>query len=67
MKPDDDEQTAVVLATAGSWLKNRDPDSADRFYKALVRRNPSVPLAHEADLRRWFPAVTGDFDLELGP
>lgn len=65
LMPDDNEQTAQVLAIAGGWLKNREPKAADRFYKALVRRNPSVPLAQDADQRRWFPPVEWSFDLEL--
>lgn len=65
LMPDDQEETAHVLATAGDWLKNRDNKSADRFYKALVNRNPSVPLAQEADQKRWFPEVDWRFDLTL--
>jgi hypothetical protein len=61
----DTEENARLLAIAGGWLKNRDPKSADRFYKALVSRNPSVPLAQAADQKRWFPVVEWDFDLEL--
>lgn len=63
--PDNSPQTAHILAIAGSWLKHRDPASADRFYKALVLRNPDVPLAREADRRRWFPPLSWEFDLEL--
>lgn len=63
--PDDSEQTAQVLTTAGTWLKNKDPKSADRFYKALVNRNPSIPLAQEADQKRWFPPLEWNFDLPL--
>jgi hypothetical protein len=63
--PDNTPETAHLLAVAGSWLKYRDPASADRFYKALVQRNPDVPLAREADRRRWFPPLTWEFDLEL--
>lgn len=63
--PHDTEENARVLAIAGGWLKNRDPKSADRFYKALVSRNPSIPLAQAADQKRWFPAIDWNFDLEL--
>lgn len=63
--PDDSEQTAHVLATAGIWLKTNAPKSADRFYKALVNRNPSIPLAQEADQMRWFPPLEWSFDLSL--
>jgi hypothetical protein len=55
MLPDDSEETALILWEAGSWMKIRDPRYADKFYKALVLRNPTIPLAREADLRRWFP------------
>lgn len=65
LMPDDHEETALVLATAGNWLKNRDNKSADRFYKALVNRNPSVTLAQEADQRRWLPEMEWRFDLTL--
>ncbi|MFZ2276874.1 MAG: hypothetical protein WAW39_03705 [Prosthecobacter sp.] len=65
LMPDDQEETALVLATAGNWLKNRDNKSADRFYKALVNRNPSVPMAQEADQKRWLPEMDWRFDLTL--
>lgn len=63
LMPNDSEQTARVLGIAGSWLKVRDPKAADRFYKALVRRNPSVPLAQEASEKRWFPNIEWRFDV----
>jgi hypothetical protein len=55
LMPDNTEATARVLWTAGTWLKNRDPQAADRFYKALVRRCGETPLGQEADRLRWFP------------
>jgi hypothetical protein len=55
LMPDQSEHTAQVLATAGAWLKNRDPKAADRFYKALVRRCGRTPLGQAADKLRWFP------------
>lgn len=63
--PDNDERTARILCVAGSWLKNRDSKVADRFYEALVSRNPDVPLAQEAKNRRWFPPIDSDFNLRL--
>jgi hypothetical protein len=57
LMPNNDEQTAQTLCLAGSWLKNRDPETADIFYKALVRRNRHTKLGDEADLRHWFPDV----------
>lgn len=55
--PDGDERTARVLATAGTWIKYGDPEAADRFYKALVRRCGDTALGREADRRRWFPPL----------
>ena len=55
LMPDQDERTARILATAGGWLKDRDPEAADRFYKALVRRCGATALGREAARRRWFP------------
>jgi len=63
--PDNNEQTARILCIAGSWLKDRDSTAADRFYEALVSRNPDVPLAQEARTRRWFPPADLNFDLLL--
>lgn len=59
LMPDDDVHTAAVLCTAGKWLSPNDPDAADRFYKALVRRNRALPIAQEADAKRWFPSDCG--------
>ncbi len=55
LMPNNTDETARVLWTAGCWLKNRDPQTADLFYKALVRRNRHTALGAEADRRRWFP------------
>ena len=53
--PNNDTLTAEALYTGGTYLQNRDPQAADRFYKALVRRNPNLAIAKEADALRWFP------------
>jgi hypothetical protein len=58
-----DEQ-AQVLCTAGSWLAPRDPEAADRFYKALVRRCGETELGREADRKRWFPDCRGPLTWE---
>jgi hypothetical protein len=57
LMPDNSDETARVLCTAGSWLKYRDPKAADYFYKALVRRNRKTALGQEADRIRWFPEL----------
>src|SRR6185436_18954387 len=38
LMPNNSDQTALVLYTAGCWLKGRDPQVADILYKMLVRR-----------------------------
>ncbi len=58
--PDDDASTARALYWGGSWLKDRDPETADIFYKALVRRCRGTELGAAADRRRWFPPLDAD-------
>jgi LysM repeat protein len=55
--PDNDNFTAHILWQGGSFLKHRDPEYADIFYKALVRRNRKTVLGAEADWQRWFPIL----------
>ncbi|HEY0455095.1 MAG TPA: hypothetical protein VGE41_01875 [Verrucomicrobiae bacterium] len=55
--PNNSDQTARTLWQAGTWIKYLDPQAADRFYKALVRRCRKTPLGKEADNRRWFPQL----------
>ena len=57
LMPDQDDTTALVLCTAGTWLKGPDAKEADRFYKALVRRCGKTGLGAEAEKRRWFPVL----------
>jgi tetratricopeptide (TPR) repeat protein len=54
LMPDNTDETARVLHEAGTWLKDRDPQAADRFYKALVNRCGQTALGKAADKRRWF-------------
>jgi hypothetical protein len=53
--PDNSEKLARILCEAGGWLKNRDPEIADRFYKSLVRRARLTELGISAEENRWFP------------
>jgi hypothetical protein len=53
----DSDETATVLCTAGSWLKARDPQTADLFYKALVRRCGATAIGATANRLRWFPRI----------
>jgi len=53
--PDNDVLTAKALYYGGVWLKKKDPQSADRFYKALVNRCRGLEYGQLADRLRWFP------------
>ncbi len=53
--PDNDLKCASALYWGGAYLQNRDPQAADKFYKALVWRNLNLPYAQRADKLRWFP------------
>jgi len=58
--PNNTDQTALFLWQGGMFLKDRDPQFADMFYKALVRRNRKTALGAEADRQRWFPMLDAD-------
>ncbi len=53
--PNNDTLSAHALYLGGLWLSKRDPGAADKFYKALVRRNPNLLIAQQANTLRWFP------------
>jgi hypothetical protein len=55
--PDNDDTTAAILCTSGTWLKALDAKKADVFYKALVRRCPNTELGKEAAHLHWFPKL----------
>ncbi len=57
LMPNNSDETARLLYTAGSWIKALDPKAADRFYKALVRRCGKTAIGAEADRKHWFPKL----------
>lgn len=61
--PDGNEEAARALCLGGTWLKTRDPQEADRFYKALVRRCGKTKMGQLADEIRWFPKIDKDGNL----
>lgn len=62
--PDNSEEKAQILHTAGAWLKDRDPQTADIFYKHLVRRCRQTALGSIADVKRWFPRLDSAGNIE---
>ena len=67
MLPNNDPLCAEALYLGGTYLQNRDPLSADKFYKALVRRNPNFAIAQEAIKLKWFPPKFTDEVLYHSP
>ena len=63
LMPNNSADTARLLCTAGSWLKYRDAEAADRFYKALVLRCRKTEIGAKADATRWFPELDEDGNL----
>jgi tetratricopeptide (TPR) repeat protein len=57
LMPDNDAQTAFVLNTAGTWLKGRDDEAADRFYQAIERRCAKTEIGRAAIEIHWFPSL----------
>jgi hypothetical protein len=53
--PNDLDETAGILSEAGNWLKNRDPQAAQRFYQALVIRCGHTSLGLAAAQEHWLP------------
>lgn len=53
--PNDSEEAAHILYTAGGWLKARDPEAANPFYRLLVIRCGNTPLGRAAAAKHWFP------------
>lgn len=60
---DNSGDTARGLGLGGTWIKNLDPEAADVFYKALVRRCRKTAIGAEADRIRWFPALDAEGNL----
>lgn len=57
MLPDESDLKARVLCEAGQWLANREPEQADKFYKALVNDCGTTRLGRKARSLRWFPSL----------
>lgn len=58
LMPDQKEETAAVLASAGLWLNSvGDSKGADRFYLALLRRCGKTDIGREADHLGGIPEV----------
>ncbi len=54
MLPKNHPHLPRLYNTAGQWLSIRDPDAADKFYQAMVRRCEKTLEGQAADTKRWF-------------
>ena len=56
LSPDNDLLTARALVNGGLYAMGMDDvETADRFYKALVKRCPNLPIGKAAAKERWLP------------
>lgn len=55
--PNNDDLKAMALCIGGSYIKIRDPQAADKFYKELVITCKETELGKEADKLKWFPKI----------
>lgn len=54
--PVDDVNAARLLITAGNWIEQSDPTSAEHYYRQLVVQCGRHPLGQVAEKLHWFPA-----------
>jgi hypothetical protein len=59
LMPDGAEETADVLNTAGSWIKDKHEKPADRFYQAIERRCSKTEIGKESVKKHWFVPMRG--------
>ncbi|MFZ4764027.1 MAG: tetratricopeptide repeat protein [Roseimicrobium sp.] len=57
--PDNADETADVLHSAGTWLKSKHEKAADRFVQAIEHRCPKTKIGQEVLKKHWFTDVTG--------
>jgi tetratricopeptide (TPR) repeat protein len=62
--PDQSDEAADVLNTAGNWLKARYPKEADRFVQAIERRCYKTEIGIETLKKHWFVDVDGPWSSE---
>jgi hypothetical protein len=58
--PDNDNLKAKALCAGGTFVKGRDSELADEFYKALVKTCGKTELGKQANKLKWFPKTTFD-------
>ncbi len=59
LMPDQSEELADALNTAGSWIKDGDEKAADRLFQIIERRAAKTKIGKAASLKHWFVEDTG--------
>jgi hypothetical protein len=59
LMPDQSNDLADALNSAGLWIKDRDEKGADKFFQAIERRAPKTPIGRAAGVKHWFVDETG--------
>jgi hypothetical protein len=57
--PDNTEELADVVNTAGNWIKNSDEKLGDRYFQVIDRRCSKTKLGGKASAAHWFVDDTG--------
>jgi tetratricopeptide (TPR) repeat protein len=57
--PNDSEELADVVNTAGYWVKDRDEKVGNRYYQIIERRCPKTEIGRAAVAKHWFVEQNG--------
>jgi hypothetical protein len=52
--PDNSEELADVINTAGQWVKDRDEKAADKYYAEIAKRCPATRIGQLVLKQKWF-------------
>lgn len=62
--PDNTEELADVINTAGGWVKDRNEKKAGRYYEVLETRCANTEIGRQVMAQRWFAEVPGPWSKE---
>jgi hypothetical protein len=57
--PDNTEELADVVNTAGNWIKNSDETLGNRYFQVIDRRCPKTKIGGQASTAHWFVDASG--------
>lgn len=57
--PNDSEELADVINTAGDWVKDRDEKTGNRYYQMIERRCPKTEIGRAVVAKHWFVDQNG--------